>query len=274
MAPRTSKPRDLPRLRPEPFLMLSSPLARPRHPVFVYLRGLGSANSQRVMRRAMERIAELLQIPVEDIYWWAIPDRYLWSIREELGTRYSHATCNQSLSALRGVVGVAHEMGLVDAARYQLVLDIPLFSSSPPTPRPTPSKRQIARLIGAAGRGGDPKGLRDAALLGVLAATGLKRSEVVALRLADLEPKAGRLTIAGESMRLGPEERALLRAWISYRGRGHGPLFLPMRKSGRLERRQMSGEAIAQVVAERAAQAGLGRLSPEDLRRAYLASRP
>jgi len=40
-----------------------------------------------------------------------------------------------------------------------------------------------------------------------------------------------------------------------------------LRKGGVTESRTMSGTAIAQIVAERAEQAGLRPLSPEDLRR-------
>lgn len=239
--------------------------------MFVYLDRF-APSSRRAMSRALERIGELLGLRVDEIRWWAIPDRYLWAIREGLGRRYSHATSNQALSALRGVVGVAKEMDMIGDERYQAFLAVPLFASSPSQSRPVPSKRQIARLIAAARRDGDPKGLRDAALLGVLAGAGLKRSEVAALRLADFRSRTGTLRLRAGTTKLGAEKRALLRAWIAYRGRANGPLFLPMRKSGRLERRQMSGQAVAAVVEERAAQAGLGRLSPEDLRRAYLAS--
>lgn len=160
----------------------------------------------------------------------------------------------------------------METERYQAALAIPLVPMSSRTPARTPSKRQIDRLIRSAERERDPKGVRDAALLGVLAGAGLKRSELAALRLADQEPRTGRLRVGTDTIRLGNKERALLRAWISYRGHAHGPLFLPMRKGARLERRQMTGQAVAAIVAERAAQSGLGRLSPEDLRRAYLAS--
>lgn len=272
MAPPTTKPRVLPKLRPDLFLILEHPPPRARHPAHAYVDGLSSLNSRRAMTRALERIAELVSIPITALYWWAIPIGHHWSIREELAKRYAPATANQSLSALRGVLAVARRMEVMSPALYEAAVAIPLVPSSPRTAGRTLSKRQIDRLIRAAQGSGDPKGARDAAILGVLAGAGLKRSEVAALRLADYEPRSGRLTLGSETIRLGPRERALLRAWIAHRGRAHGPLFLPMRKSGRLERRQMSGQAVAAIVAERAALSALRRLSPEDLRRAHLAS--
>jgi integrase len=270
VAPRTSKPRIVPALRPDLFLILQHPPRRDRHPALVYLDGFSLPNSRRAMERALGRIAELVSLSITDLKWWGIPNDHHWAIQEELRKRYAPATANQSLSALRGVVGMAHEMGLIPLERYQAALAIPLVPVSSRTGARTPSRAQIDRLIRTAE--GDPKGARDAALLGVLAGAGLKRSEVAALRLADFRSRTGTLRLRAGTIKLGTEERALLRAWIAYRGRANGPLFLPMRKSGRPERRQMSGQAVAAVVADRGAQAGLGRLSPEDLRRAYLAS--
>ncbi|MEX2203584.1 MAG: integrase, partial [Actinomycetota bacterium] len=230
--PRTSKPRILPPLRPDVFLMLEHPPRRDRHPALVYLDGFSMPNSRRAMTRALERIAALIRVPIPDLYWWGIPNDHHWAIREELAKRYAPATANQSLSALRGVFGVAYEMGMIQEDRYLAALAIPLVPSRG-TPARTPSTRQIDRLIGTAQGQADPKGLRDAALIGVLAGVGLKRSEVAALRLADYEPGTGKLRVGTDTFRLGQRERALLRAWISYRGRAHGPLFLPMRKAGR-----------------------------------------
>lgn len=257
----------LPGRRPAEFLRLQLPPPRRSDPAFVYLDRL-RPTSRRAMTRALERIAELLQLGVDEIMWWAIPHSHLCAIREALGRRYAAATANQALSGLRGVVAEALEMGKIGPEGYEAVRVIPLFATSPSQSRPVPSTRQIARLIEVAQQAGDPKGVRDAALLGVLATAALKRSEVTELRVADFEPGSGTLRVRDRWIKLGTRERQLIRAWIAHRGRGHGPLFLPMRRSGRIERRQMSGEAVAAVVRERAAQARLGRLAPEDLRRA------
>lgn len=50
------------------------------------------------------------------------------------------------------------------------------------------------------------------------------------------------------------------------------PMHTHRHERGDLTRRQMSGQAVAAVVAERATEAGLGHIGPEDLRRAYLAA--
>jgi integrase/recombinase XerD len=268
--------RDLPTLpasRPVSFLMLNPPPRPANHPMYVYLDRL-APTSRRAMEAALARVARLLLLPPDGIRWWAIPDPYLSAIRDALGREHAAATAKQSLSAVRGVAKVALEVGAgISPERYRAYLDILRLPAAPAARRKVPSKRQTDRMIETARAAGDPKGIRDAALLAVLVGAGLKRSEVAALRLADYEPRSGRLTVAKETIRLAPEERALLKNWIGYRGRAQGPLFRPMRKGGVIERRRMSGQAIALIVAERAEQGRLGPVSPEDLRRAALGSR-
>lgn len=266
-------PKDKPRLfmplRPDVNLIHEPPVPPGRHPAFVYVRGLSSPRSREAMARALGRIAELFKLRIEELDWSRLTYNHVWSIREELGKRYSPATVNQSLSALRGVLRIAHP----DRNQlYRAAVGVPLVPTGPPPAAGTPSKRQIARLLKEAGRDRSPKGLRDRALLAVVAGGGLKRSEVVGLRLADFDPRTGKLKVGDRTISLSEGEKQSLRAWIAYRGRAHGALFVPINKAGRLTRRQMSGQAVAAVVGERAAEAGLGHLGPEDLRRAYLAA--
>ena len=265
------RPRRLWPPRPESFLTLERALPPGRHPAHIYLAGL-SPHSQRAMRQALERVAELIGLPFEHLKWWGLTYFHMWSIGEYLLDRYRPTTVNQSLSAVRGVLAVASEMDLVSAEQVEAVAAVPLVEATPTTGQRTPSRREIARLIAAAQKDAGPKGTRDAALLSLLAGAGLKRSEVTAIRLADLLPRMGKLSLGERRMQLGKREQELLRAWIRVRGRAHGALFQPVNKGGRIVRRAMSGQAVAQVVTERAAKARLGKLSPEDLRRAHLAS--
>jgi integrase/recombinase XerD len=254
--------------RPESFLTLERALPPARHPAYIYLAGLPSPASERAMRRSLERVAELIGLPFEHLKWWGLTYTHLWSIREHLLELYRPTTVRQSQSALRGVLEVALEMGLLAPGAYEAAVAVPLVPLVAPTRARTPSKREIARLIAAARRDAGPKGTRDAALLSLLAYAGLKRSEVTGLRLADVSPRTSKLTVGKRIIPLGERERGFLSAWIRVRGRSHGALFQPMNKGGRIARHVMSGQAVAQVVAEWAAKARLGKLSPEDLRRA------
>jgi integrase/recombinase XerD len=266
VGPRLTKPRILIPLRPDPNLTLEPPLARRKHPAFVYLDGLSSPASRKAMGIALERIAKLFPFEVEELNWSRLTYNHVWSIRERLEKRYAPATVNQSLSGLRGVLGVAHEKGSIPTKQYQAAVEVPLLRVSPRSGEARLTDRQIARLLATTSKDPSPKGLRDRALIGVLASGGLKRSEVTELRLADFDQKAGKLRVGKYTIALDRAERASLRAWISYRGRAQGPLFQPVNKAGGLARHQLSGQAVAAIVAARVIEAKLGALSPEDLR--------
>jgi len=79
--------------------------------------------------------------------------------------------------------------------------------------------RDVERLIEAPDRG-DPRGLRDAAMLEVLYATGLRVSELVGLRLRDLHLDAGYVRCLGKGAKervvpIGGEANAALQAYLA-----------------------------------------------------------
>jgi integrase len=268
VSPSVPEPRNLPALRRESFLTIEPLLPERKHPVFLYLRSLPTEASERAMRAALARVVALFPFELRQLKWWGLPPRYVWSIRRRLAAEgYSAASVNQSLSALRGVLGVAHDRGLMGDGLYEAVMQVP-FLPVRPTAQPVPSAIKVRRLLEATHADTSPKGRRDAAILAVIAGSGLKRSEVTSLRLADVDPQKGTLRLSGETIRLGKDERSALRAWISERGRKAGPLFSPIDKAGNRSERAMSGQAIADVVAARGAAARIEGLRPEDLRRA------
>lgn len=121
-------------------------------------------------------------------------------------------------------------------------------------------------------------GRRDAAMLALAWATGLRRGEVVALTLADLayeDNEAARLTVRGK----GGKERLLylfdgaldaLADWLAVRGETPGPLFCPVDKAGRPHPgRGLSTQALADALERRRTEAGVKPLTWHDLRRTF-----
>ena len=115
--------------------------------------------------------------------------------------------------------------------------------------------------------------LRDRAILAFGMALAARRSELVALDVADLdwEPRGVRVLIrrsktdqeAEGQVVAVPEGRRLrpvahLRAWLETSGIEQGPLFRPLWKGGRRVRgTRLSDHAVARIVQARAAAAGL-----------------
>jgi integrase/recombinase XerD len=194
--------------------------------------------------------------------------------------RLSARTQARRLNALRSFFRFLVEMELLTVAPTD-ELAAPAYGRSLP---PLLSLKQVAELLAAPDRR-TPAGERDGAMLELLYASGLRITELVNLRLGDLNLQAGYLKVLGKGRkeRLVPihqEAAASLQRYIDgARGailaggptsrkerRGRKPLALFVsRKGGKLSR--MSGWRI---VAAAARKAGIRRkLSPHKLRHAF-----
>lgn len=121
-----------------------------------------------------------------------------------------------------------------------------------------------------------PAGARDAALVALLYGGGLRRSEAVALDLVDYEAETGQLTTRKSK---GNRPRVCwvtngsslaLADWLAVRGDEPGPFFMAVGKGGRVSQDRSSGRAVHVVLQRRARQAGVTRLTPQDLRRSFV----
>lgn len=133
------------------------------------------------------------------------------------------------------------------------------------------SAADLARMIAAA-EGEGTRAIRDRALLALGLAAALRRSELVALQLADLELVREGVTLtirhsktdqagAGQVIAV-PAGKVLkpvaqLNAWLAVRGGAAGPLFLQIDPQGRLTREPMSDRSVARLIQRYAAQVGL-----------------
>ena len=139
-------------------------------------------------------------------------------------------------------------------------------------PRGRALTRGELRALFESCRGGSPADARDAALMGVLYAAGLRRAEVVALDVADYDPETGALVVRGK----GNKQRIAyidngaadaVREWIAVRGDSAGPLFCPVTQLGEVVIRPMTDQAVYGILQNRAAKAKVRAFSPHDLRR-------
>ncbi len=193
-----------------------------------------------------------------------------------LAERYSHATANKTLAALRGVLRESWRLGQVDAETYHRAADLKgIRGYTLPRGRAL-SAGEIRGLFGACADDPTPAGRRDAAIFALLYGAGLRRAEVVALDLADYEADGGALTIRGakgrkDRLAYATNGSALaLEAWLAVRSSDPGPLFHPINKGGRIQRRRMTSQAVFNMVRKRASQAQVPTFSPHDLRRSFI----
>jgi site-specific recombinase XerD len=120
--------------------------------------------------------------------------------------------------------------------------------------------------------GDDALGLRDAAVMAILYACGLRRAELVGLDLADYDGRELRIRRGkGNKERLAPvatNAAVYLDAWLKVRGWQPGPLFYGLGRNN--DGGRLTTQTIYDLLQSRAAAAGIRPLSPHDFRRTFV----
>ena len=256
--------------------------ARDRNPAAVYLASL-SESSRRTMREALHTIAGMVTSGMCDastMQWGNLRYQHTTAIRTALAERYSASTANRHIAALRGVLKDAWRLGYLSAEEYQRAIDIKLVKGDRASQAESGralSSGEIGALMVACADGTDA-GTRDAAMIAVAYACGLRRSEIVHLQVGDYvtdEDDTGTLTVRhgkGNKERVVPVESgtaAALSDWLHVRGSVDGALFTAIRKGDKVTTRQLTDQSVYYIFAERAAQAKVKSFSPHDFRRTF-----
>jgi integrase len=223
------------------------------------------------MRDAEGRDMRCLAVP-----WASLRYQHTAAIRAQLQERYAPATANKLLAALRRVLKEARRLRQISADDYDQAVDLRTIRAER-----LPRGRQLAdsevvALMRVCADDSTPAGARDAALIAVLRGTGMRRSELVALDLADYDPLTGALTVRSgkgrkDRMVYAPAgTQSALNDWITVRGEAPGPLFYGLVKGGALVVRRLAAQAAAVVCAARAREAGIAPFTPHDMRRTFI----
>lgn len=259
-----------------------------QNPAAVYLASL-RPGSRPAMQRALNTIAGVLGMSdpneglpprhaarVDDdrylfVPWQELRYQHTAAIRAALAEEFSYSTVNKTLSALRGVLAAAWRLGQMGAEEYHRAIDLKGVKGATVPAGRAITAGEIAALLDSCGQ--DATGIRDAALISVAYACGLRRAEIVALQLGDYDPAAGTLLVKGK----GNKERSLpvangaaaaLGDWIAIRGDDPGPLF--MGTGNRQRGGRLTTQAIYNMLQARAEAAGVQGLSPHDFRRTFI----
>lgn len=252
-----------------------APLALDQHPAAVYLAGL-SAGGRRTQRAALDSIAQILgYADALACPWPALRYQHTSAIRAKLADTYAPATARRYLAALTRVLHEARRLGLMTAEELALATDLKrITGESPPAGRAL-VEDELAALLGVCAADQTPAGVRDAALIGLLYATGLRRSELVALDRADYTVKTGAVQVRkgkgrkARTVYVG-DAAELLGEYLVLRGDDAGPLFYRARRGGSLACTRMSDQAVRDILQRRATAAGVETVRPHDMRRTFI----
>lgn len=243
-------------------------------PAAVYLAGL-APGSRRTMHAALDVMAGWLgAADCFSLEWGRLRFQHTAAIRSRLAAEYAPATANKALSALRGVLKAAYRLGQMDGDAYRQAADLDgVKGERLPTGRNL-TAGEIAAMFAACANDPTPAGVRDAAALALLR-LGLRRAEIAGLQVGDYDADGATVRVRGK----GNKERGVpvaggavdaLADWLSLRGDGPGPLLLQVRRGGAIVRRGVTAQTVYNLLAKRAAEAGVKELSPHDWRRSFV----
>lgn len=260
-----------------------------RRPSEAYLGSL-SESSRRVMGGALDRLAGLLTgglAEAELIPWWTLEPAQANEVRRVLREQYQPATANRYLTALRQTLRqswVLGHLGRENLERLNVALEAVEDHADNRNGRKL-SDGELRALKRLCLEEDGPIGVRDVALIAVMARAGLRRQEVADLDREDFRPnpeaeeaRAAEIVVRsgkGEKPRSVPVYNgvtAVLERWIEVRGDHSGALFHPVRKGGTIEERRMTPQSIYERIKYRGEQLadreeGVRPFTPHDLRR-------
>ena len=232
------------------------------------------------MRQSLEVLAELAssgECSALTMPWWQLSYQHTQAIPASLAERFSAATANRHLSALRGVLKDTWRLGYISAEDYQRTIDIKPVKGQKANQSEKGrhlKKGEFVALLNAC-LDGTCAGARDTAIIAVAYACGLRRSELVALQLEDYVTDAQTLVVRrgkGNKERIMPVAEGAAHAladWLYLRGAEPGALFRSIRKGDHMTSDGLTDQAIYSICQERADQAGVKAFSPHDLRRTF-----
>ncbi len=250
-----------------------------QHPALVYLASL-APGSRRTMRQALDVMAAMLtagQCDHRTLPWGALRFQHTQAVRSALMQRYSAATANKMLSALRQVLRTAWRLNYMAADEYQRATDLkPVTGETPDAAAGRAlSFGEWAALFAVCLVDPSPAGVRDAAMIALLKVAGLRRAEVATLQVEDYDGVTGTLRVRGKrnKTRSVPIEdtgaKDAFADWMHLRGSAPGTLFTRIRKGGAITQAGLTDQAIYYILNKRRAQASAAKFTPHDLRRTF-----
>ena len=261
-------------------LVLTTPTPLTAHPAAVYLASL-TKGSRRTMGKALNVIARILtngQCDALSLDWSKLRYQHTAAIRAVLMEQYAPATANRMLCALRRTLKEARRLRLISADDYDAAVDLKSVRGDSPLRGRVLKPSEIAALLKVCKNDSSLIGARDAALIAILSGSGIRRSEAVALEVADFDSETGAIAVRqgkGRKFRtvyLPPGAIAAVNAWLEVRGDEPGALLGAVRRGGHVKFKAMTDQAVMVILRKRAEQAGVAAFSPHDFRRTFISN--
>lgn len=252
------------------------PADSPVAPALLYLEKILAPSGARTHRTNLERASRILGGHGLDYAWADLRSGHLEFVRARMRAEdYAPSTINSTLAALRGVARWAWHLGQMKHEDYDRLHDVSLVGAEADRRRPARAlaPSEITQLFLSCEVENSLCAVRDAGMLALLYAGGLRRTEACEVLLSAYTPRTHTLMVCGKGKRRrrvyfddGGARRAI-NAWLRVRGEWDGTLLAPVNRHGEVLRRALSVSGLYEALKRRALAAGVEPFTPHDLRR-------
>ncbi|CRM80253.1 Tyrosine recombinase XerC [Pseudomonas sp. 24 E 13] len=255
-----------------------------RNPLTLYLTRL-APSSQLTMRYVLQDAADRLgldEVNLDDIDWHLLqPEQVIALVAALREDGYAPNTSSLYVNAVRGVMNEAWRMSLISQEHLLKMRSVKAASGTRLGQGRNLRRTLIREMMEVCAADPRPQGLRDAAVIGLLYGSGMRKSESVNLDLAQIDFEQRSLRVIGkgnkELVKYAPDWAfAKLQAWLEFR-RGQLKegeeddtfLFNRIRRGSHITRERITKHAIYYIARQRGDQVGV-KIMPHDFRRSFI----
>lgn len=246
------------------------------NPAIIYITRLSSAGSKRTVMSSLKITAEMLGFPsIHDCPWHELKRPHVQQIIYKLSEKgLAPATQNSYLSSIKGVCEEAWMLGQMAAEEYQKIDKIPSVKGSRLISGRALEPHEVANLIAECSAHTDNASIRDTAIMLLLFGCGLRKAELVSLKVEDINWIEAAFSVIGKGNKQAkcfmPEQVvSALQLWLEIRGRHKGTIFSKISKAGKVLTKQITGQGITYILKKRGTLASVNDFAPHDTRRTF-----
>lgn len=255
-----------------------------RNPLTLYFTRL-APSSQLTMRYVLQDAADRLgfeDINLEEIDWHLLqPEHVIALVAALREDGYAPNTSSLYVNAVRGVMNEAWRMSLITQEHLLKMRTVKASAGTRLGQGRNLRRTLIREMMEACAADPRPQGLRDAAVIGILYGSGMRKSESVNLDLAQVDFAERSLRVIGkgnkELVKYAPDWAfAKLQAWLAFRREqlkegeeDDSFLFNRIRRGSHITRERITKHAIYYIARQRGEQVGV-KIMPHDFRRSFI----
>ncbi|MGR2708083.1 integrase [Pseudomonas sp. IB20] len=255
-----------------------------RNPLTLYLTRL-APSSQLTMRYVLQDAADRLgfeDINLEEIDWHLLqPEHVIALVAALREDGYAPNTSSLYVNAVRGVMNEAWRMSLISQDHLLKMRSVKAAPGTRLGQGRNLRRTLIREMMEVCAADPRPQGLRDAAVIGILYGSGMRKSESVNLDLAQVDFQERSLRVTGkgnkELIKYAPAWAfEKLTAWLEFRReqlkdgeQDDTFLFNRVRRGSHITRERITKHAIYYIARQRGEQVGV-KIMPHDFRRSFI----